>query len=70
MDTQICRSLAQGQVQAYLSSQRHWLFLRFAAQGSDFSMDCWSKNPSLGLLPFHATFVVLYFYIDVVLYNI
>ena len=59
MDTQVRRSLTQGQVQAHLSSQRHWLLLRFAAQGSDFSSDFLPKKQGLSLLPFHASSVVL-----------
>lgn len=42
----------------------------FAAQGSDFSLDCWFKNPSLGLHTFSCNLCCFIFYIDVFLYNI
>lgn len=51
VDTQVRWSLTQGQVQAHLSGQRHWLLLRSAAQGSDFS----PKNQGLGLVNFRVT---------------
>lgn len=45
MDTQVCWRLTKGQVQAHLSSQRHWLLLRFTAQGRYFYTWIVAKEP-------------------------
>lgn len=54
VDTQVCWSLTKGQVQAHLSSQRHWLLLRFAAQGSYCYSYVLPGNQGVDLLPLHA----------------